>query len=374
MPDPGVPLVPARLARGARGAVVAPHHLATQAGLSILAAGGSAVDAAIATNAVLAVVMPNGCGLGGDAFWLVWDETAGEQVALNGSGRAPLATDADALRGRGLTRLPLRGPLSITVPGAVRSWGDAHRRWGRLSWEAVLAPAIEQAEGGFPAWDGLIAAVEGLVAEVGERVVGSRARADVARAGAAVAARRAGPPAGARPHAAHPRGPGVRRLLRRRARGADRPRPQRRGGAVHARRPARAPLDLGPPDRDHVPRRPRHHPPAQLERPHRARDPQRPRAVRADRRARASAGVAGPIPRGSTSSSRPPSSPSPTATRTSPIPRRTTSRWTGCARRSTPPGSRRGSMPTARTPPLPRRARWSAGRSTSRSSTATATR
>ena len=110
--------------------------------------------------------MPNGCGLGGDAFWLVWDETAGEQVALNGSGRAPLATDADALRGRGLTRLPLRGPLSITVPGAVRSWGDAHRRWGRLSWEAVLAPAIEQAEGGFPAWDGLIAAVEGLVAEV----------------------------------------------------------------------------------------------------------------------------------------------------------------------------------------------------------------
>jgi len=166
MPDPGIPLVPARLARGARGAVVAPHHLATQAGLSILAAGGSAVDAAIATNAVLAVVMPNGCGLGGDAFWLVWDEAAGEQVALNGSGRAPLATDADALRGRGLTRLPLRGPLSITVPGAVRSWGDAHRRWGRLSWEAVLAPAIEQAEGGFPAWDGLIAAVEGLVAEV----------------------------------------------------------------------------------------------------------------------------------------------------------------------------------------------------------------
>ena len=101
--------------------------------------------------------MPNGCGVGGDAFWLVWDEAAGEQVALNGSGRAPLATDADALRGQGLTRLPLRGPLSITVPGAVRSWADAHRRWGRLSWEAVLAPAIEQAEDGFPAWDGLIA-------------------------------------------------------------------------------------------------------------------------------------------------------------------------------------------------------------------------
>jgi gamma-glutamyltranspeptidase/glutathione hydrolase len=167
MPDQSAPLVPARLVRGARGAVVAPHHLATQAGLGILAAGGSAVDAAIATNAVLGVVMPNGCGIGGDAFWLVWDEAAGEQVALNGSGRAPLATDAEALRGRGLTRVPLRGPLSITVPGAVRSWGDAHRRWGRLSWEAVLAPAIEQAEDGFPAWDGLIGAVERLVAEVG---------------------------------------------------------------------------------------------------------------------------------------------------------------------------------------------------------------
>jgi gamma-glutamyltranspeptidase len=172
VPDADAPLVPARLPRGARGAVVAPHHLATQAGLSVLAAGGSAVDAAIATNAVLGVVMPNGCGLGGDAFWLVWDEAAGEQVALNGSGRAPLETDADALRSQGLTRLPLRGPLSISVPGAVRSWADAHRRWGRLSWEAVLAPAIEQAEDGFPAWDGLIRAVEGIVAEVGAEAWG----------------------------------------------------------------------------------------------------------------------------------------------------------------------------------------------------------
>ena len=163
--SPGEPqpaLVPARLARGARGAVVAPHHLATQAGLAVLAAGGHAVDAAIATNAVLGVVMPNGCGIGGDAFWLVWDEAAGEQVALNGSGRAPAAISAEQLRDAGLDRVPLRGPLSITVPGAVRSWADAHRRWGRLSRDAVLAAAIEQADGGFPAWDGLVRAVEGL--------------------------------------------------------------------------------------------------------------------------------------------------------------------------------------------------------------------
>ncbi|TMC59393.1 MAG: gamma-glutamyltransferase, partial [Chloroflexi bacterium] len=85
------PLVPMPLARGARGAVVAPHHLAATAGLGVLAAGGSAVDTAIATNAVLAVVMPNGCGLGGDAFWLIWDAAARRQLALNGSGRSASA-------------------------------------------------------------------------------------------------------------------------------------------------------------------------------------------------------------------------------------------------------------------------------------------
>lgn len=154
------PLVPVPLARGRRGAVVAPHHLATQAGLAILAAGGHAVDAAIATNAVLAVVMPSSCGIGGDAFWLIWDEASGRQVALNGSGRAPAAADAATLRARGLETLPLRGPLTITVPGAVRSWGDAHRRYGRLPLGTVLASAIELAGRGFPAWDGYIEAVE----------------------------------------------------------------------------------------------------------------------------------------------------------------------------------------------------------------------
>ena len=161
-------LVPARLARGSRGAVVAPHHLATAAGLAVLAAGGHAVDAAIATNAVLGVVMPEGCGIGGDAFWLGWDEAAGDLVALNGSGRAPAAIDAAGLRAAGLDRVPLRGPLSITIPGAVRSWADAHRRWGRLSRDAVLAEAILQAERGFPAWDGLIASVEATDRAIGQ--------------------------------------------------------------------------------------------------------------------------------------------------------------------------------------------------------------
>ncbi|HEV8489995.1 MAG TPA: gamma-glutamyltransferase [Candidatus Limnocylindrales bacterium] len=154
------PLVPVPLARGRRGAVVAPHHLATAAGLEILAAGGSAVDAAIATNAVLGVVMPSGCGIGGDGFWLIWDAVSRRQQALNGSGRAAAAADPGRLRGQGLRSIPLRGGLSISVPGAVRSWGDAHARFGRLSRAAVLGPAIELAEGGFPAYDGIIDAIE----------------------------------------------------------------------------------------------------------------------------------------------------------------------------------------------------------------------
>jgi gamma-glutamyltranspeptidase/glutathione hydrolase len=158
--SPALPLGPVALARGRNGAVVAPHHLATAAGLAILRAGGHAVDAAIATNAVLGVVEPNACGIGGDAFWLIWDAAASAQLGLNGSGRAPAAASAAALRARGLTRLPLRGALAVAIPGAVRSWGDAHRRFGRLSREAVLAPAIDLASRGFPAWDGFIESVE----------------------------------------------------------------------------------------------------------------------------------------------------------------------------------------------------------------------
>jgi gamma-glutamyltranspeptidase / glutathione hydrolase len=140
--------------------VVAPHHLATAAGLHALRTGGSAVDAAIATNAALAVVMPQGCGLGGDAFWLIWEQAAKRETALNGSGRSPSGVDAGALARSGMQRLPLRGPLAVTVPGAVRSWGDAHAAYGRLSRAAILAPAIELARDGFPADEGFVDAVE----------------------------------------------------------------------------------------------------------------------------------------------------------------------------------------------------------------------
>jgi gamma-glutamyltranspeptidase/glutathione hydrolase len=158
------PLVPAALARGRHGAVVAPHHLATEAGLGVLRAGGSAVDAAIATNAALGVVMPHACGIGGDAFWLIWDARSHRQTALNGSGRAPAAADATAWRSAGRSAMPLIGPRSITVAGAVRSWAAAHERHGRLTRDEILAPAIELAAAGFPAWDEYIATVEASAA------------------------------------------------------------------------------------------------------------------------------------------------------------------------------------------------------------------
>src|SRR6185503_4409554 len=165
------------LARGRRGAVVAPHHLATEAGLRMLRAGGHAVDAAIAANAALGVVAPNTCGIGGDAFWLIWDASGdrdgkGQQLALNGSGRSPGGVDAAQLRREGLGVLPVRGPRSVTIPGAVRSWGDAHRRFGRLPVSTLLAPAIELADGGFPAWGELIDAVEGTAGQVVEALGG----------------------------------------------------------------------------------------------------------------------------------------------------------------------------------------------------------
>ena len=146
------------LARGVRGAVTSPHHLASEAGLGILRAGGSAVDAAIATNAALAVVAAHSCGLGGDAFWLIWDE-AGGAVALNGSGRSAAGATIEAAGAAGLTDMPVRGPWTVTVPGAIDSWREAHARFGRLLWADLLGPAIELSEG-FAAGGAWIEAVE----------------------------------------------------------------------------------------------------------------------------------------------------------------------------------------------------------------------
>ncbi len=144
-----------------RGAVATSQPLAAQVGLSILQAGGNAVDAAIATAAALTVVEPCSNGLGSDAFALVWD---GERLhGLNGSGRSAAAQGAAALRGRGHTVMPRYGWASVTVPGAVRAWADLHARFGRLDFAALLEPAAELAEAGCP--------VSPVVADAWERAV-----------------------------------------------------------------------------------------------------------------------------------------------------------------------------------------------------------
>ena len=105
------------------GAVAAPHHAASQAGLRMLQRGGSAADAAIAANAVLAVVYPHMAGVGGDLFCLLWDAGARRLEGLNASGRAASAATIDWYRERGHAAIPLRGPLSaVTVPGAIDGW------------------------------------------------------------------------------------------------------------------------------------------------------------------------------------------------------------------------------------------------------------
>jgi gamma-glutamyltranspeptidase/glutathione hydrolase len=134
------------------GMVTSPHALASSAGVDVLRAGGSAVDAAIATAAVLAVVYPHMTGLGGDAFWLIHDGTSGEIDYLNGGGKAAAGATIAAVKGRGVSEIPLRGivPATLTVPGAAASWTEAHARRGRLPLKRILDSAIAYARDGFP--------------------------------------------------------------------------------------------------------------------------------------------------------------------------------------------------------------------------------
>ncbi|MBI2799344.1 MAG: gamma-glutamyltransferase family protein [Gammaproteobacteria bacterium] len=143
---------PARVPVVARNGMVATSQpLATQAGIAALRGGGSAVDAAITANAVLAVTEPHMCGPGGDLFALVWDPVARSLAGLNASGRSPYGLSHAALvAGLGSRRsIPTRGPWTLTTPGAVQGWHDLHARFGKLPWPALFAPAIDIARDGF---------------------------------------------------------------------------------------------------------------------------------------------------------------------------------------------------------------------------------
>lgn len=137
-----------------RGMVTSPHYLATQAGVDTLRKGGTALDAAIAVAAVLAVVYPQMCSIGGDNFWLAHEAATGKLHGINASGRSGEKATRDFFAQRGLSAIPLRGPLAAcTVPGVVSGWDAAHslsRAWGSpLSLADLLQEAIALAEEGF---------------------------------------------------------------------------------------------------------------------------------------------------------------------------------------------------------------------------------
>jgi gamma-glutamyltranspeptidase/glutathione hydrolase len=135
---------------GTKGAVACEHPSAALAGIRVLDAGGTAADACVAMAAAMAVLSPMQTGMGGDAFLLFYEAETGRVLGINGSGRAPRGATIEKLRDRGLTEMPERGGLTVTVPGAVRLWEDAANSLGNLPLARLLEPAWEFAEEGYP--------------------------------------------------------------------------------------------------------------------------------------------------------------------------------------------------------------------------------
>ena len=150
------------------GMVTCPHSLASAAGVDVLRAGGSAVDAAIAASSTLAVLYPHMTGLGGDAFWLIYDAKTNAVRYLDGGGRAAASADAAWFRERGHSEVPFRGvlPATLTTPGAVSSWIEAHREFGRLPLARNLEAATSYARDGFPVTERLAGWIEATAAEL----------------------------------------------------------------------------------------------------------------------------------------------------------------------------------------------------------------
>ena len=143
------------------GMAATSHPMATQAALDILKQGGNAVDAAIAANSMLALMEPTGCGLGGDLFAIVWDTRTEKLHGLNSSGRSPYSLTLEHFKKLGLKKIPDRGPLSVSVPGAVAGWFALHEKFGKLPMRTILAPAIRYAREGFPVSEVIAAAWQG---------------------------------------------------------------------------------------------------------------------------------------------------------------------------------------------------------------------
>lgn len=132
------------------GMAATSHPLATQVALDVLKKGGTAVDAAIAANAILGLMEPTGSGVGGDLFAIVWDPATQKLHGLNASGRSPKNMTLADFKAQGLEKIPAYGPLPVTVPGCVGGWASLHERFGKLAMTDILNPAIGYAETGFP--------------------------------------------------------------------------------------------------------------------------------------------------------------------------------------------------------------------------------
>ena len=132
------------------GMAATSHPLATQTAISILKNGGNAIDAAIAANAVLGLVEPTGCGIGGDLFAIIWSADEKKLFGLNSSGPAPKNISINKLKQKGLEKIPPYGPLPVTVPGAVAGWVSIHKKFGLLEFNELFKDAINYAENGFP--------------------------------------------------------------------------------------------------------------------------------------------------------------------------------------------------------------------------------
>ena len=132
------------------GMAATSHPLATQAAIDVLKDGGNAIDAAIAANAVLGLVEPTGCGIGGDLFAIVWIEEDKKLYGLNSSGPAPQDMSIKKLKAMGIEKIPPYGALPVTVPGAVAGWTALHKRFGNKSFDQLFNNAIYYAENGFP--------------------------------------------------------------------------------------------------------------------------------------------------------------------------------------------------------------------------------
>lgn len=154
-PRPSGSLVPTRSeVIATHGMAATSHPLVSQVALDVLKRGGTAADAVIAANATLGLMEPTGNGVGGDLFAIVWDAKTKKLYGLNGSGRSPKSLSFETLQAElkklNSTTIPRRGPLPVSVPGAVDGWFELHKRFGKIPMKELLQPAISYARDGFP--------------------------------------------------------------------------------------------------------------------------------------------------------------------------------------------------------------------------------